>query len=1021
MNKIYEDMKRLYVFAIAFLCAAAAIADSLTVRMSGPQGYEVISISKNGKYATLTSGSDGAVWDLENDAVTYFTDADGNETFAYGVSDDGVVAGIFVFEGLDDTNGAAISTGGVYKDGQFYHLQDEDGGFVETTAMGISPDGKIVCGTVNESSWKVYPALWNADGTMIRRLDTEDGSYGSANYVTNDTVAGGWYYHSESSGRTNRQVCYWKSDGTLVWLGADEDDVSGMYNFYGFSEDGLFGICAFGTEDEDADIWMRGCVIDMTDEGSIWYETPTSNVYQVINGGIALINGYNDDTGIADAELAYSADSVMLMEDYIADVFGSELDSDLDGHLFTAYMADDGMTVCGTSYTADGSNLVATCWRRLDALSDVTSFSCSPLSGINDKVYLRWGQPLVNYDNLTNYVLYYLSTSGEWTHLTDIEGDLTSLVADVPEDNDGTTLTYKITALYDDEESSGVTATADLTDVLAPYAAAPSDIYGYVYNYNDVSLTWAQAYSGASANLGWYSGTLGYAFGATSEMTFIAAVQYNADVIEVYRNDFTLTGAELYFNAPVDSMVLLVYSNEEIIAEQPVNQSALNYYSYNVIELDEPLTLPSSADVMIAFRVIQTTTGAPLNLDGGPAVEGGDLISEDDGVTWTTMRELSEGAYDYNWVISMVLASNSGNANLEEYIVYRDSTEIGTVAGTDDELFNITDMGVTTGSHSYTISTVWDDGSTATSEACSIYVSDRDASRCPAPVNVEATVNEDEKTMALTWEMPRQSELTYSNWTYSGAGTTITGYTAWMQGVLYDIPAMKPYIGAAFTKVSFYPISDCDLAIHIFRDGEEVGYMDVENYTLDTMNTITLDEPVQIEAGYEYMVMIEGYDIAENTAFLGNDNAGTYGKNVITYDDGENFYTDTEYTTSNYMIGVMIQNDEDNSDADVTYAVYIDSTKTAENISQTAYTVSTSDISSSSVNVNIAAVYSIGESLSDDLSVALTASGINTITTEQNSTDNETYSLEGKRLTSAQGKGIYIIKNNNGAKKIILK
>lgn len=1010
-------MKKFFTLAALLTTFAVAMGDSLTVVLAGPDSYEVISVSKNGKYATLTSGSDGALWDLENNAVTYFTDADGNETFAYGVSNDGVVAGIFVFEGLDGTNGAAVSTGGVYNKGKYYPLLDENGSFTETTAMGISPDGKIVCGTINENSWSVYPALWNADGTFLRTLDTEDGNYGLAGYVTNDGVVAGWYYHQESSGRTNRQPCFWDADGVLHPVACNDDDVSGIYNFYGISGDGRYGIVTYGTENEDDDVWMKAVVYDLVADTAV-FDCPTSSVYSIINGGIALGNVYSDDTGIADCEMIFATDSVLLIEDYITNAFESSLDADLDEHLFTAYMSDDALTICGTSYTADGSDIRATCWRRVDAIAEVRSLAASTLAGISDKAYLRWGQPLVNYDNLTNYTLYYLSSAGSWVKVTDIEGDLTTAVVSVPTDISGDSVTYKMTAVYDDEESAGVTASVAVTDLTAGYAAGPSDIYGYVYNYNDVSLTWTEAIGGASANAGWHTEALGSAFGATSAMIWQAAVEFDSEVIECYCEDFTLTGVRLYYNAPVDSLELLVYAGSEVLAKQTVDQSAFDYYSYNVITLDEAVTLPANAAVRVALRVVQTTTGAPLNLDGGPAVDGGDLISEDDGATWTTVRELSAGAYDYNWVIDMVLSAKEGDPTLTGYVVTRDSVQLATFE--PSATLNYIDKGVDAGAtHTYTISALWSDGSTGVSQDCSIYVGERSAERCPSPVGITAVADEEAQTLALTWEMPRQSELTYSNWDYSGTGVTITTYTAWQQGTLYDIPAMKPFVGGRITKVAFYPIADCDLAVHVYRDEEEVATMEITSYTIGQMNIVTLPEAAEIEEGYEYIVAIEGFDIADDTPFLGTDTGSGYGKNVYSYDDGETFYTDTEYTTANYMLGITIENDADNSDAGITYAVYIDSTKVADGLTEESYSGSTASTTESSVTVNVAAIYSVGESLSEDVAVQLSTSGISNVTADGSTSAATYYTIDGKRLNAPAG--LYIERSNSGAKKIIAK
>ena len=1037
----------LSLLSILCLCCASVMADNVTVMLSGPESYEVLAMSKNGKYAVLYNGSAGAVWDMDNDEVTYLGD-DNLTTYVQCVSNDGTVVGEFAFENIDDETSGTTVTGGIYKDGEYLPLLDEDGKWIQSTGYGISPDGNYVCGCIWISSYKVAPALWNSDGTMIRRLAVEDGqTQGQAVVVNNDGVAGGWYYHtSEISGTTNRQACYWTVGNEIMPVGVYDEytenssDVSGLFSLTSMSENCQYALAVVGVAADDAiddeDIVTKGIVYDIIsgEQTAIC----SNAAYQVMDDGSVMFNVYADSTEINEAYILTDGDSIA-MKDYIEQVYGSELDDDLDPHVFTGYMSEDKNVFAGTSYTADGSDIQATCWiSDVSEYADVRNLTAQTLPRISDKALLRWTQPLINYDNVVNYVVYARAdTQTDWEEITDVEADYNLCAAGIPTATATDTIYYKVAVNYGDVESAGQQTYVLLSDFETGYAEAPADVYGYVYNYDDVALMWTPAATGASANLGLHNKKLNTAFGSNTEMTFQAGVLYDREILECYRDSYQLTGVQFYFNTAVDALDLLIYENEEVVLEKSIDQDALVECSYNVIDLDTALTLPQGGDMMVVFRVTQSGYGAPLYLDEGPAVEGGDMLSEDDGATWTTMREMSDDTYDYNFVISMML-SDGNNPEASGYQLYRDGEAIATVSASDAESYEYIDNGVATGNRIYTVAALWTDGSEGQSDV-TISVIDRDAARCPAPVNVQAELSGDSTTMAVAWEMPRQSEVTYSNWSYRGMGEQISGSSGWFQGIQYTAEKMKPYAGGEISRVSFYPISDAEFAIHIYEDDEEVGYMDVAGYTLDTMNIVTLDEPVAVKAGCEYVVAIEGFDVASDEAFLGNDDGSVSGYNVYS-EDGETYYTDS-YQYGNYMIGMYITLDGDNTGADLSYNVNFNGEAIATGLAGLSYTADLSAVTDASIVLNVGAVYPIGESVSDNITIVLDedALGITNVTADGSITYHDgqigiaggaekavVYSINGQTMLSESNvesidtgsltPGVYVLKTMNGGK-----
>ena len=990
-------------------------ADDATVVITGPEGYEVLSVSKNGKWAVLYSGSAGAVWDIENDVVTYLGDGTVT-TYVQGVSDDGVVVGEFAFEDIDASTSGTTVTGGIYKDGVFIPLLDEDGNWIQSTGYGISSDGQYVCGCIWLSSYKVAPALWNPDGTMIHRL-TVEATQGCANYVNNDGVCGGWYFHSDGE-RTNRQSCLWNADNEIVPITEDEDDISGYYNTYGLSDNGLYACAAIGVSETDSlytveGQWIKGVVYDI-EAGEITATVP-STLYQVMDDGTVMYNTYADTTGVNESYMLMDGDTIPVI-DYIEQVWGSSLPEDNDPHLFTAYFSEDRTRLVGTSYLADGSATIATAFiSGVSEYPDVRNLTVKTLHRLTDRVVLRWKEPFINADEVTSYNIYArVSSDDEWETVGQAAtGSLLSIASLPSSGATADSITFKVTAVYGDYETSGVTVAMSTDDLIAGYAQAPGSVCGYVFNYDDVALMWQPAESGASANVRLHSGTMADTFGASEAITFQAATLYDSAITACYSDDYTVTGVQFYYNTAVDTLQLIIYADGEAVYSQAIDQESLTGGSFNNIELDSALTLPA-VDVMVALRVVISDAGVPLGLDGGPAVEGGDQLSEDDGLTWSTLRSLSGGTYDSNFLISLLL-SDGDNPTVTGYNLYRDGELIATADADGD--YEYVDKGVGTGSRQYGVGAVWSDDSEGQATA-TVSLPARTADRCPAPVNVTATLSSDSSSVTVEWEMPRQSELTYSNWSYRGMGEMVSGLTGWFQGIQYTAAKMRPYDGAEITAVNFYPISDCDFAIHIYEDGEEVGYKDIETYTLDTLNSITLDEAVAIEAGKEYIIAIEGFDVATSTAFLGNDDGSVSGYNVYS-EDGETYYTDT-YNYGNYMIGAMITCPGDNSFATTTYNVYVDTAAVATDLTDMTCTTDISSVTEPAIYISVGAVYSVGEKMSDKVQVVLDeeALGISQAVTGRDAaaltTVTSRYNLGGQRVGSSNAPGIYIERYADG-------
>lgn len=165
MKKILLRMLGCASFA---LCAGTAGAQTYTVRAytleAQPeldeimQGTSVQSVSANGEWAVgyPTDYSEVSfIWSRATGLFTQLTGALDDKIYAYGVANDGTVAGVFA----DDNDGEVASgktpylVPGICKDGQWTALElivPKGKGEVNGGAHWISGDGRIVTGTVKD-------------------------------------------------------------------------------------------------------------------------------------------------------------------------------------------------------------------------------------------------------------------------------------------------------------------------------------------------------------------------------------------------------------------------------------------------------------------------------------------------------------------------------------------------------------------------------------------------------------------------------------------------------------------------------------------------------------------------------------------------------------------------------------------------------------------------------------------------------------------------------------------------------
>jgi hypothetical protein len=155
-----------------------------------------------------------------------------------------------------------------------------------------------------------------------------------------------------------------------------------------------------------------------------------------------------------------------------------------------------------------------------------------------------------------------------------------------------------------------------------------------------------------------YDGPNTDAIGLIAGGTFYGAARFPSELTSVFEN-YQLESVDVYINNSPTSLKLIIWdagtttSPGSILYQQnytPVPES------WNTVILNNALTI-SGSDIWVGFEVIHPAETYVLGIDGGPAAQDGDWVSED-GTNW---EHLSDYGLNSNWNIRANLSFNGMN------------------------------------------------------------------------------------------------------------------------------------------------------------------------------------------------------------------------------------------------------------------------------------------------------------------------------------------------------------------------
>jgi hypothetical protein len=263
------------------------------------------------------------------------------------------------------------------------------------------------------------------------------------------------------------------------------------------------------------------------------------------------------------------------------------------------------------------------------------------------------------------------------------------------------------------------------------FLAEPSNLAAVVAGAN-VDLTWSNP--GGGGLPGWInydSGTNVDAIGLTSGGNLEVAAKWapsgtNSILPYVGMN---ITQVKFWPNQAGITYTIKIYtgaSGNEVYTQEVTNPTIA---AWNTVTLTTPFTIPAGTYVWVGYLCPHAAGQYVAGIDGGPALAGfGDMYRVGSG--WSSLYNASAGAVDGNWNIQAYVADAAGNPvriepinsrdrDISEFKVYRDETNIATLA---NNVFTYTDTNVAGGLHTYYVTAMYDANESLPSNTATVYV-----------------------------------------------------------------------------------------------------------------------------------------------------------------------------------------------------------------------------------------------------------------------------------------------------------
>ena len=274
---------------------------------------------------------------------------------------------------------------------------------------------------------------------------------------------------------------------------------------------------------------------------------------------------------------------------------------------------------------------------------------------------------------------------------------------------------------------------------------------------------------------------------------------------------------------------------------------------------------------------------------------------------------------------------------IKQYNIYSNGELLGS---TED--MSYVDKNIADGEYTYEVEAEYADGRISDKVGTTVSIA-ADKNALPAISDVEVAGTDG--TVNFKWNAPMDDDannISYCSDTYAqtvaGSESSNYGYVA---RAIYSDDKLKGLGGYNITQLRFYPVNDAIFTFTLRENGNEVAYVEINDYKLGQWNTVTLEQPVTLKENAEYTLDLDCFDGIPEMGPLGCDNLPVMSgySNLYSVDGGVSFSQVSGSTIGNWMIGmVAVAPDAEPLPVDG-YNVRIDGTAVnASPVAETAYT-----------------------------------------------------------------------------------
>lgn len=171
------------------------------------------------------------------------------------------------------------------------------------------------------------------------------------------------------------------------------------------------------------------------------------------------------------------------------------------------------------------------------------------------------------------------------------------------------------------------------------------------YNFSDSTKQFDLSWSASATELKHY-GTASYLAGFNEDVTLLYGAKFQASELAPFAG-YEIKSVKFGIGAAVDSLKLEVLNSkgERLTSEKILGSEIEAGYLYNV-NLSNPVTIPADQDLYLVYNATLPSGKTVMILDGGPAVDGGAVVSLSDGSSWLKLGTVASDYSNYNIVIA---------------------------------------------------------------------------------------------------------------------------------------------------------------------------------------------------------------------------------------------------------------------------------------------------------------------------------------------------------------------------------